>query len=187
MKNLNTRHARPKKTVYYNRKGKTRKTETSTNKPTQHRKKVEELEAGKINFEQVLQSDLQQANNLHRQGRITEFYLAIQTIWDNCLEGDREEIMKLVKERYEEQGKTHKYTIKNPEEEGIKTRRMTRPLNQDRFLELVEADPNYATGRVELRENNLSEWREVFAIINQGLKLRYHGKKREYERDKLTA
>lgn len=152
-------------------------------------KKIEEYEAGRINFENVLQDDLRQANQKYRSGNNQKFYLAIQTIWNNCMEADKEAIIELLKERNEDNENRKRTSILSHEDDQIDTRgdRRYGPLTEKQFKRMMNANPSYATGRNQFRDKKLNQWREAFELINEGLKRRYYGQKRQFEKDELEA
>jgi len=143
-------------------------------KQGEERKKIEEYEIGKINFENVLQSDLHQANNCYRNGNFAKFCLAVQTIWSNAMRADKEAILNLVKER------------ENERHDNTQARGYQRQsIDTNRFLRFVETNPKRHTNR--LAERKIPIWREIFMLINEGLKRRYYGGKKEYEKDTLET
>lgn len=137
-------------------------------------KKKTEYEAGRINFEQVLQSAIHKANQMYISGN-ARFPLAVQNIWDNCLEADKDAIMKMVKERREQRpDRNGSYAEMRKANKSVREK-----LRDPRtFLQFMSADINSFTGH---RLRHTGYYRSALQVINEGLKKRYYGKKRHWE------
>lgn len=138
---------------------------------------------GRINFENVLQNDLERANEFYRNGQFKKFVLATQQVWQNCLREDRDAILELVEEMSSVSTVDPcSLGFENSENRQRDFRDQQRGVREnitgrEEFLEYLQSNPHYTTGRSKFRKKKLGKWRRIFTILNNGLKERYFGGK----------
>ncbi|KXB04506.1 hypothetical protein AKJ49_02030 [candidate division MSBL1 archaeon SCGC-AAA382A03] len=141
---------------------------------------VEEFEAGRINFEKVLQGAINKANQMFITGN-PKFPLAVQNTWDRCLEADKDAIMELIEERAKRKTEiSGSYAEMRKGSKGFKG-----IITGNRsFLKHMNASIESYT-RHYLTDTEF--YRTALEVINEGLKKRYYGKKRTWEKDQMGA
>jgi len=143
-------------------------------------KQISEYEAGKINYEETLSSQLVQANNYFQENRVINFCYTVQSIWNNCFEEDRKEILETIEKINNGDGK-HKMYIN------------ATCLSKKDFIDIVEKDLFYKISQNWLDvtksygSRTRKRWRRAYQIIQEVLRKKYQGKMRVYEKDAISG
>lgn len=143
-------------------------------------KRIEEYEAGKINYEETLSAQLVQANNYFQENKVVNFCYTVQSIWNNCFEEDRKEIMETIDRINNGNGQYQQY---------INATNLTK---RD-FRDIVEKDLYYKVSRnwMDVTKpygcRTRKKWRRAYQIMQEVLRKKYQGKTKVYAKDEITG
>lgn len=145
-------------------------------------KEIEEYKSGKVLYEEVLTGLLREANTAFRLNKQDEFCFAIQSIWNNIYQKDREEIYTAVKNIQCENEKAGYSSSVYDSGEKV--------LELELFNKLMTTNVG-ETEKISIRGGILSwwkygnDWRKAYQIIQETLRKKYQGKTKKFTKDKL--
>lgn len=148
-----------------------------SNNDTDNIQEVQEFDAGKVNYEETLSNQLVQANNHFQDRDMIKFCFTIQSIWNNCFEEDRKEIIESVS-KMNDKSMNDSILISLPSSD------FKSMMNKDLFNRV---HLNWMDIEEEYGENTRKKWRRAYQIIQEVLRKKYQGKKKIYEKDKLEG
>lgn len=139
--------------------------------------KITETKSGKINFEKTLQGLLRKAeqtldkepnrNNQLKDDTCYQFAKSVWKVWKFSLYKDKKEIVKLLNQ-WLEMGVTDELSSK------------------EEFLEFVKASPQSSEGFL-FGKTYFDTWVEILELMNEGLKRRYYGDKRQWSKSRMDV